>query len=620
MTDASATFTEGAVVADRYVVERLLGVGGLAEVYLVRHAELGSLHALKLLTVRKRGLADRLLLEGRIQAQLRHPNIVAVTDVLRFHGEVALVLEYVHGEPLDAWLADRGALTVAQALELFAPILAAVSAAHAVGILHRDLKPSNVMLARTSGGLVPKVADFGLAKSVQEGEGSGTRTGMAMGTPGYMAPEQVRDSANVDARTDVFALGAILWELIAGRRAFEDEHGEVGLLSTVEVDAPALDAVAAEVPPGVVEAVRRALARERDERFADARAFAAALYPSDHPVLRQVDAMAPVSLALDRRAYPASGASSGGGGAAPTQVMGQAGGDTIAPPAPAHPTLLPPTRSGSQLDTLAETRAPARRALPVLALGLIAGGGLVLVGGIAVLMWVAGSQPAPAPGAAPGEARAVVEPVPVHQDADAVAEAAAVPASDPAAAAAPVLAVAPLRAVDPVPASTPASTPASVAPTSVTGAAPMAVPAPEGVADPEPTPRVTPAPPSATEPAAATRDEPMAPSQGTAEAAEEGPPAWMDRLTGTWTGDAGNRAPMELRILGWDGEVRAEMKFITGATTRSFPVRGTYDPTSGALKLSGGTLTIEGFVKDGALTGTYKQGNGKLLPFSTARR
>ena len=214
--------TTGSVV-DRYIVEGILGEGGMATVYRVQHNQLGTYHALKVLTVASVQIAKRLVQEGRVQATLRHPNIVAVTDIVDLSGSPGLIMELINGPSLDEFLVQEQ-LSIDQVDALASGILAGVAAAHGRDLIHRDLKPANIMLAITPGGLVPKVTDFGLAKILGGGEGfSNTRTGSTMGTPHYMSPEQIRDSKNVGPRADVFSLGAILYEMLAGRRAFEGD-------------------------------------------------------------------------------------------------------------------------------------------------------------------------------------------------------------------------------------------------------------------------------------------------------------------------------------------------------------------------------------------------------------
>ncbi|MCA9495271.1 MAG: serine/threonine protein kinase, partial [Myxococcales bacterium] len=156
-------------IVDRYRIERLLGRGGMASVYRVRHLELGSLHALKVVDTPNDQMRKRLVQEGRVQARLSHPNVVRVTDVVRVGGRPGLVLEYVAGPTLGELLRDRK-LTLEQVDHIVVGILRGVEVAHGLGFAHRDLKPGNILLAHTPDGVVPKVADFGLAK-VLEGTG-----------------------------------------------------------------------------------------------------------------------------------------------------------------------------------------------------------------------------------------------------------------------------------------------------------------------------------------------------------------------------------------------------------------------------------------------------------------
>ena len=208
----------------------------------------------------------------------RHPNVVAVTDVLDVRGHAALVLEYIEGVTLQGYLRERGPLPVDDALALFAQLLAGVGAAHAAGVLHRDLKPVNVMLTPGPTGVMVKVADFGLAKVVVgESQAGDTVQGLVMGTPGYMAPEQVGDAGGADARADVFALGVILYEMLAGASPFE--HDDIGatLRATVAGKHVPL-AEACPVPEAVAQAVERCLSVDRAGRYADARELSRALF------------------------------------------------------------------------------------------------------------------------------------------------------------------------------------------------------------------------------------------------------------------------------------------------------------------------------------------------------
>lgn len=206
---------------DRYVIEEKLGEGGMAVVYRVRHRTLGTRHALKLLTHSSPGVRQRLVREGQVQATLKHPNIVAVTDVIEHEGVPGLVLEYIEGPSLDVWL-NHYMPSTSEALAIFRGILLGVGAAHSAGLVHRDLKPGNVMLHVTDAGTVPKVADFGLVM-VRDAGSRFTRTGSTMGTPVYMAPEQIRDASKVDRRADLYSLGVMLYELVCGNVPYYSE-------------------------------------------------------------------------------------------------------------------------------------------------------------------------------------------------------------------------------------------------------------------------------------------------------------------------------------------------------------------------------------------------------------
>jgi len=260
---------------DRYAVEALIGRGGMAVVYRVRHQQLGSVHAMKVITLPSPQIQQRLLQEGKAQSGLRHPNVVAVTDVVEVNGCPALVMELIDGPALDTLLGD-GPLTLAQADDIARGILAGVAAAHRAGLIHRDLKPANVMLAMPDGRLVPKVTDFGLAKSIagdQVGSGVKTRTGVTMGTPAYMAPEQIRDSKNVDTRADVFSLGAVLYELVTGQRPFQgDDTFELFAAITSGDFVPPRQLVP-DLPEHIERAILGALRVDPEERTASCEAL-----------------------------------------------------------------------------------------------------------------------------------------------------------------------------------------------------------------------------------------------------------------------------------------------------------------------------------------------------------
>ncbi len=256
-------------IIERYQVERLLGRGGMASVYLVTHQVLGTPYALKVLTAASPKVQRRLLVEGQIQARLKHPNVVQVSDVLDVEGSPGLVMEYVEGPTLSQHIAG-GPLDLAEAQELFLGILDGVARAHELGIIHRDLKPSNVLLQRDRGGLVPKVVDFGVAKALEDEVSlHDTRTGAALGTPSTMAPEQIRDARSVDHRADIFSLGCMLYQMVTGQNPFRQKNMlETFLVITRGRYRPAVE-LRPELPDAMQAAIDGALMVDRRRRIQD---------------------------------------------------------------------------------------------------------------------------------------------------------------------------------------------------------------------------------------------------------------------------------------------------------------------------------------------------------------
>jgi eukaryotic-like serine/threonine-protein kinase len=257
---------EGTVVGP-YRIVALLARGGMGDVYRATDPRLGRDVALKTLTSAERGdghAVERFLQEARITASLDHANIVRVFDVGMSHGRPYLVSELLDGETLRAPI-GRGPLVPADARSIASALTSGLVAAHARGLVHRDLKPENVFLTRSG---TAKILDFGIAKLAQDPalpRGLATLTGVVLGTAGYLAPEQVKGDP-VDARTDLFALGSILFELMTGQRAFVREHTIDTLHAIVHDDPPAL------LPPGttLTSIVKRLLAKAPDARFQSA--------------------------------------------------------------------------------------------------------------------------------------------------------------------------------------------------------------------------------------------------------------------------------------------------------------------------------------------------------------
>ena len=246
---------------DRYILESVLGHGGMATVYLARHVELRSSHAVKILNLTNETLRARALIEARSQATIRHPNVVAVTDLLRLtDGAPALVMELIDGPSLAALL-KSGPLPVEVAEGIAIGILRGLGAAHNAGLIHRDLKPANVLLELSQGYAVAKIADFGLVKaaSVALDQGAGTRSGALLGTPGSMAPEQARDPREVDHRADLFSVGVILYHMVAGEPPYPTHDAIASYLCAAEGRRAPVGSLRPELPRRWIDTINAAL-------------------------------------------------------------------------------------------------------------------------------------------------------------------------------------------------------------------------------------------------------------------------------------------------------------------------------------------------------------------------
>ncbi|HEY0985855.1 MAG TPA: serine/threonine-protein kinase [Kofleriaceae bacterium] len=281
---ARAVVDVGSVIADTYVVEALLGRGGMGAVFLAHHRRLaGKRVAIKILhtEIEDADIVARFKREAEIAARLNHPNIVGVIDYnVAPDGTPYLVLDYLEGETLAQRIA-RGPMALDHVLSIVRQVGSALAAAHRAGIVHRDLKPQNIFLVPTEiegrHVEIAKVLDFGISK-IRGSQTVKTQDSALLGTPQYMAPEQATGQhANVDERTDVFALGAIVYEMLSGRPAFSGASiPEVVFKVVYEQPAP----LAQQVPtlsPAVVTAVAQAMAKPSDERFATVVGFVEAI-------------------------------------------------------------------------------------------------------------------------------------------------------------------------------------------------------------------------------------------------------------------------------------------------------------------------------------------------------
>ncbi len=272
----------GETVGGKYKIERVLGEGGMGVVFEAIHGRLGQKVALKMLLpelVQQAELVARFEREARAAAQLRHRNTARVVDVDATPAGVPfMVMELLHGHDLESELQARGQLPIGEAVHWLLQACSAMTEAHRLGIVHRDLKPSNLFLSsEPDGSVAVKVLDFGISK-VQTDDVKVTTTNSQMGTPLYMSPEQVRSAKNVDHRTDVWSLGVILYELLAGRPPYMGSAAGIGA-AIVNDPAPPLRELRAEVPEALEKTIERALAKDPAARFASTDELAAALAP-----------------------------------------------------------------------------------------------------------------------------------------------------------------------------------------------------------------------------------------------------------------------------------------------------------------------------------------------------
>jgi len=267
-----------------YQILAELGRGGMGVVYLAEHEVLQREVAIKVMLdqyARDMTLRERFLREARVMATLDHPNIVRIYDLIDMGKNVALVMEFVDGRTLEDMIGrEVGPIPHENALPIFTHILDAVSVAHGKGIIHRDLKPANVLVSNDS---QVKVTDFGIAKAI--GDSKLTRTGTVLGTPIYMAPEQIL-AKEIDHLVDIYALGMTLYVMLAGRSPFEDEEVSEFLLLKSCLEDPIRDPreYYPYIPENIVLAMHRALAKDKSQRFQACEDFSFALNDSEKQV------------------------------------------------------------------------------------------------------------------------------------------------------------------------------------------------------------------------------------------------------------------------------------------------------------------------------------------------
>jgi len=288
----------GQLIHNKYRLVRLIGDGGMGSVYEAHHEVLGTSVALKFLhpeLARRSGLVQRFLQEARVSARIQSPHVVRVTDVDQTtEGSAFIVMEYIQGKSLQTMYEDLyregKRMSCDEGLDYALQMMEGLEAAHAEGVVHRDLKPDNVMITKNRKGIrVLKVLDFGIAKLKVEGDLGKkglTRPGVVMGTPEYMAPEQAFSADAVDARADIFSLGVMIFEMLAGRRPVGGDEAHQIAAQYLTGQVSKLSDLMPDLPEGLCVAVHKAMSANKESRFDSVAEFREAIEPFAESVLK----------------------------------------------------------------------------------------------------------------------------------------------------------------------------------------------------------------------------------------------------------------------------------------------------------------------------------------------
>ncbi|HJL14801.1 MAG TPA: serine/threonine-protein kinase [Sandaracinaceae bacterium LLY-WYZ-13_1] len=417
----------GRVVNDRFRVVALLARGGMGKVYRAEQTPLGREVALKVLNPKYRGENDpefhkRFFLEASTCSKLSHPNTVTIFDYGRTDDDIYFIaMELLEGRTLHRALREDGAFEPERAMHVARQVCRSLREAHSLGVIHRDLKPANVFLMQHGDETdFVKVLDFGLVKELETGEDL-TQTGLFMGSPKYMSPEQIRGES-VDARADVYALGVILYEMLTGGAPFDRPNSVNTLMAHVHEAPPALAEANPELaasPPGLEAVVMRALAKDPNARFSGMDEMLVALKDL------ATDAGLSVTHSLELPLNEPSGGATGrfpAGGAAQAELHAPDGADD-ATRADEHPPFSAPP------PAMSAPPGPGRGAWPLVAAAI----GACAVAAIAGVAWIATRDGATQTNATQTNAAPEPPPAPVPEPAPASAPGAAEAAPRPAA-------------------------------------------------------------------------------------------------------------------------------------------------------------------------------------------
>ena len=369
----------GKTVSDRYRITALIGAGGMGAVYEAEHTGIGKKVAIKFLTreaAKENTVASRFAREARAASAIESEHIVTVFDAGTDDGLPYIAMELLRGEDFGARIRRLGKIPQEQAVHVIAQVLRGLADAHEAGIIHRDLKPDNVFLVDKRGdSSFVKIVDFGVSKFDRPGMSTAplalTQKGTVVGTPYYMAPEQAQAAPDLDARADLFSVGAMLFEALAGRPPHMGSTYEAVIVSICMNDSPDLRTLVPEISPGLARFVARALARDRKSRFSSARQMLVALAEFAPRERMSGDAVV-------KRAPPAANSE-------PTMVSPQA--PAVAVTGPGGPESGEPRRTSTSWIS-ADKLAPvsSRKIQPTSKKTLVVIGAAALVTGVVVTM------------------------------------------------------------------------------------------------------------------------------------------------------------------------------------------------------------------------------------------
>lgn len=410
----------GDVIAGRYRLEEQIGEGGMGAVWRATHQKLDAPIALKFIDChgpRREQLSDRFLREAKVCAAVRHRNVVQIMDFGEYEEGPYMVMELLEGRTLADEFRKKRPMPLERVFAIVGQCLAGLAAVHERGIVHRDLKPQNIFLVQDSDTYYPKLLDFGVSRALDsDGPQSALTTseGVMAGTPNYMAPEQARGLADIDERSDVYSIGVIMFRALSASHPYRAPNVGDLLIMKVTQDAPRLDSVLPSIGTPIADFVAKALERDRDKRFKDAREMLGELrmLALDISELADTSVVHEVNLArmsIPPSSIPAAPASSNPPEGTKTVAIGRPVAnlaDQLEPQEDEDGDTAPSSTTPASWES--DPVGPIRNYRP-----LVAAGAAIALIGIGMLLARGGDEPSPS-AASPAPAPIVTPPTPIE--------------------------------------------------------------------------------------------------------------------------------------------------------------------------------------------------------------